>query len=387
MRILAWIIGAIGVTLTAFMLLTAGWERPPIDAVQTGFRGTGMADISNPRVDPATLQAQLAAMPESVPLPADAGGGPTAGQIYQNVPLLGHLSIVEFNHLMQAITDWVSPEQGCAYCHQLDNLAADTVYTKLVSRRMLEMTQTINIDWGSHVGETGVTCYTCHRGENVPQYSWFNADPDIYGASGMVGWRNGQNRASPQVGLTSLPEDPFSALIEGNEDIRVTGRTALPVRGANGSSIQDTERTFALMVHMSSALNVNCTHCHNSRDFGSWAHSPVQRVTAWHGLEMTQTMNVDYVIPVSADLPPHRLGPTGQGQKVNCETCHQGVNKPLGGLAMAQNYPSLLSRAPVGSPAPAPVMDAEAMPDPDADDEVEADEEEDDIEDAELVDI
>jgi photosynthetic reaction center cytochrome c subunit len=28
---------------------------------------------------------------------------------------------------------------------------------------------------------------------------------------------------------------------------------------------------------------------------------------------------------------------------VNCTTCHQGVAKPLGGLAMAKDYPSLQS--------------------------------------------
>ncbi len=341
MRILAWVIGSIAVILTGFMMLTAGWERPPIDAEQSGFRGTGMVDVSNPRVAPQRLQAQLDRVPVSAPLPPDTGG-PTAGEIYQNVQLLGDLSIAEFNHLMQAMTDWVSPEEGCGYCHQLNNLADDSVYTKIVSRQMIAMTQAINADWDTHVGETGVTCYTCHRGENVPQYTWFNADPEIHTGSGMAGWRAGQNRASPQVGLTSLPEEPFSDLLEAGEQIRVTGRTVLPSRGVIGSSIQDTEKTYALMIHMSTALNVNCTYCHNSRDFGSWDHSPVQRVNAWHGIQMTQTLNVEHVTPVSSVLPPDRIGPTGEGQKINCETCHQGVNKPLGGLAMLENYPSLV---------------------------------------------
>lgn len=342
MKILAWIIGAIFATLTAFMLLTAGWERPPVDTQQTGFRGTGMVEVSNPRMAGPRLQAQLDRVPASAPLPPDSPG-PTAGDIYQNVQLLGDLSIAEFNHFMQAITDWVSPEQGCGYCHQLDNLAADTVYTKVVSRRMIEMTQTINVDWTSHVQETGVTCYTCHRGENVPQYTWDNAGPESLAAQGMAGWRAGQNRASPQVGLTSLPEDPFSDLIEGNESIRVVGTTALP-EGAPIGSMQDNERTFALMIHMSTAMNVNCTYCHNTRNFGTWDQSPPQRVTAWHGLQMAQILNTDYVSPLSTVLPPERRGPTGEGQKINCETCHQGINKPLGGLAMTENYPSLLRR-------------------------------------------
>ena len=341
MRILAWFIGAIVVILTAFMMLTAGWERPPIDAEQTGFRGTGMVDVSNPRTSQRRLEEQLNQVPTSSPAPPDTGG-PTAADIYQNVPLLGHLSVAEFNHVMQAITEWVSPEQGCGYCHQLDNLASDAVYTKVVSRRMIEMTQTINESWDAHVGETGVTCYTCHRGENVPVYAWFNADPEIYTGSGILGWRAGQNRASPMVGLTSLPEDPFSDLLEAGEQIRVTGRSVLPPRGVIGSSIQDTEKTFALMIHMSSALDVNCTYCHNTRDFGSWDHSPVQRLISWHGIQMTQVLNTEYVSPLSTVLPPERVGPTGEGHKINCETCHQGIHKPLGGLSMTENYPSLL---------------------------------------------
>jgi len=68
---------------------------------------------------------------------------------------------------MLAITQWVAPEQGCAYCHNGDNLADDGLYTKIVARRMLQMTRHINKDWKEHVASTGVTCYTCHRGQPV----------------------------------------------------------------------------------------------------------------------------------------------------------------------------------------------------------------------------
>lgn len=339
MKIVAWVIGLIAVVLTGFMLFTAGWERPPIDSEQSGFRGTGMAEVSNPRIEGPKKRAELDQVPQSPPL-TPSSGGPTAGDIYQNVQLLGDLPIVQFNRLMQAITEWVSPEEGCAYCHQLDNLAADTVYTKIVSRRMLEMTQSINGEWSSHVGDTGVTCYTCHRGNNVPQYAWFNSDPATRSADGMGGWRAGQNRAAAQVGLTSLPEDPFTEYLDNRKEIRVVGTAALPREGST-SSIQDTEASYALMMHMSTSLGVNCTYCHNSRAFGSWEQSSPQRTTAWHGIRMAQSLNADYVAPLSGVLPAQRLGPTGEGQKVNCETCHQGVNKPLYGLMMAQDFPSL----------------------------------------------
>ena len=342
MKLFVWIAGAILAALTIAMLLTAGWERPPIDSEQTGFRGTGMVEVSNPRIAGPLLQQQLAAMPAAVPPPPP--GGPTAGEIYQNVQLLGHLSVGEFNHLKQAWTDWIAPEQGCAYCHNLANMASDEVYTKVVSRRMLEMNWTINEDWNTHVGDTGVTCYTCHRGQNVPQYVWVASDPSEHTGRGMLGWTAGQNRPAAEVGLTSLPWDPFSELIsDGDESIRVVGRTVLP-EGQPIGSIQDNERTFALMIHMSSALNVNCTYCHNTRNFSTWDQSPPTRVTAWYGLEMTRLLNVDYVLPLSPVLPDHRLGPMGTGQQINCQTCHVGVPQPLGGMVMTDNYPSLLER-------------------------------------------
>lgn len=339
MKIVVWLFASIAVVLTAFMLLTAGWERPPIESEQSGYRGTGMAQIVNPRVDPQRLDAQLAAVPASTPQASDAG--PRAGDVYQNVQVLGDLSVAQFTRLMQAITQWIYPEQGCAACHNLNNLAEDSVYTKMVSRRMIQMTQHVNGEWNAHVGETGVTCYTCHRGNAVPEYAWFNSGEDIYMAQGLVGWRNGQNTPAEAAGLSSLPEDPFSSLLEDSGQIRVGGTTALPVRGADNASIQATEWTYSLMMHMSTSLDVNCTYCHNSRHFGSWESSSPQRVTAWHGIQMAQGLNSEFVAPLSSVLPEDRLGPTGEGRKINCETCHQGVNKPLGGMQMAADYPSL----------------------------------------------
>ena len=357
MKIFAGFVGFIALVLTGFMLLTAGWERPPVVTEQSGYRGTGMLEVINPRVDPVALKAQLDQVPESTPLGPDAG--PRARDVYQNVQVLGDLSVVRFNRVMQSMTNWLYPEEGCAGCHNLNNLAEDSVYTKLVSRRMVQMTRTINSEWDSHVGATGVTCYTCHRGKNVPQYTWFNADENP--GSGMLGWSgNGQNRANEQVGLTSMDADPFTDLIEDTGKIRVGGKTVLPQSDVASSSIQDTEKTYSLMMHMSTALDVNCTYCHNSRNFGTWTSSTPQRVTAWHGINMAQALNTEYVAPLSSVLPEHRLGPTGEGQKINCQTCHQGVAKPLGGLEMAKNYPSLQGEAG-SAEASIAEQDAEAL--------------------------
>ncbi|PTT84988.1 photosynthetic reaction center cytochrome c subunit, partial [Pelomonas sp. HMWF004] len=157
------------ITLLLAAALLGGCERPPVDSVQRGYRGTGMEQVYNPRL--LAEQAALNTPPE--PIPPASPDGPKAKDVYQNVKVLGNQSVGEFVRTMTAMTAWVSPEQGCAYCHNAANFADDSLYTKVVARRMLQMTQTINADWKTHVGATGVTCYTCHRGHPVPNEVWF----------------------------------------------------------------------------------------------------------------------------------------------------------------------------------------------------------------------
>ena len=149
--------------------LLSGCDIPPQETVQRGYRGTGMEAVYSPEVLADIVAANQ--VPEAIP--AVSSDGPKAGDIYQNVEVLGHLSVGEFTRLMAAITEWVSPEQGCNYCHVAgEGFEADTLYTKKVSRVMIAMTQNANENWGAHVGGAGVTCYTCHRGNNVPEYVW-----------------------------------------------------------------------------------------------------------------------------------------------------------------------------------------------------------------------
>lgn len=323
------------VLLATAAVLTA-CERPPMEVDQLGYRGVGMEQVTNPRLAAATRDANVA--PE--PLPPVSPGGPRAGDLYQNVEVLGDLTIVEFNRLMTALTEWVSPDEGCNYCHVPGNFASEDIYTKVVSRRMLEMTKTINDQWHSHVGDTGVTCYTCHQGKPVPEYVWFEERGGARQAGGMSASRRGQNLASPVVGSSSLPSDPLSAFLLGEGEIRIIPTTALP-EGTNPANIMDAEWTYGLMMHFSTSLGVNCTHCHNSRSFFSWEGSPPQRTTAWHAIRMAREINQDYLVPLQPVYPDSQLGPHGDAPKLNCQTCHQGVNLPLYGVSMLQDYPEL----------------------------------------------
>ena len=313
-------------------------ERPPIVSVQHGYRGTGMEQNYNPRI--LASQAALHRAPAAAE-PASADG-PRAKEVYQNVKVLGDLSVGEFTRHMVSITQWVSPKEGCAYCHNVANFADDSLYTKVVARRMIQMTQHVNADWKPHVGETGVTCYTCHRGNPVPKEIWVAPTASRH-SGGSLGDDAGQNRASNSVGYSSLPYDPFTPYLKQDKPIRVNGNDALVKTGAaaNRQSTKQAEFTYGLMVHMSESLGVNCTYCHNTRAFQSWDQAPPQRVTAYHGIRLARDLNNAYMEPLTSTFPPNRLGKAGDVAKVNCATCHQGANKPLYGAKMAKDYPEL----------------------------------------------
>lgn len=335
-------------SLLAAALLLSACERPPVETKQIGFRGTGMEQVSNPRLTPAS-----ASKPIPFALPAAGEGGQPASAVYQNVKVLGNLSVGEFTRTMVAMTQWVAPKEGCVYCHNPANLASDEKYTKVVSRRMLEMTQHVNATWKTHVADTGVTCYTCHRGEPVPSQLWFSQLPP---AAAFLGNKAGQNAPAPSVGYASLPNDPFSAFLTGDSNIRTVSTTALP--DGNRHSIKQTEWTYGLMVSMSQSLGVNCTYCHNSRSFTSWDSSPPARGVAWHGIRLVRDLNSNYLIPLADTFPPERHGVAGDGPKLHCATCHQGQSKPLNGAKMMKDYTAALM--------PAPAVPVEAVPAPES---------------------
>ena len=326
---------ALGVTV-----LTVGCERPPPESIQRGYRGVAMEQNFNPRI----LEKQWAVNQAPAPTPAAEPGGPLASKVYQNVQVLGDLSAGEFTRLMVAITSWVSPEQGCTYCHKEgEALSSDALYTKVVARRMLQMTRTINANWKSHVADTGVTCYTCHRGQPVPANIWFE-NPGPQTATGWAGNRAGQNYPAPQVAMASLPNDPFTPFLEQKNNIRVIPTTALPE--GNRQSIKQTEWTYGLMMHFSQSLGVNCTYCHNSRSFFEWDGSTPQRS---HGVvRHPHGARGQYGLPraAAANLSPQSSRAVGRRAE------GQLWDVPPGRLqaAFRSQYAEGLSRARAGRP-------------------------------------
>lgn len=328
------VLAALGVT--AFL---NGCEAPPPASVQSGYRGLGMLQ----NYQPEELKRDMAEAVPPEPIPAAAPSEVLAKDVYKNVQVLGDLTMTEFNRLMVALTNWVSPEQGCYYCHVNEGFEYEGIYTKTVSRKMIQMTQSTNADWTDHVAQTGVTCYTCHRGQPVPAEVWVT-DPGPRLPSGIA--PTGQNIASKTAAYASLPYDPFTPFLLQDNDIRVIGDTPLPQ--GNRRSIKQAEWTYALMMHMSDSLGVNCTYCHNTRSFFSWDQSTPQRTTAWYAIRHVREMNNDWVVPLGEVLPASRKGPLGDPYKIYCSTCHRGAYKPLYGAPMLKDYPSLAAPIPEG---------------------------------------
>jgi photosynthetic reaction center cytochrome c subunit len=323
--------------LLGTVLMLSGCERPSVQKAQSGFRGTAMANIQNPRIN--AENDKLNELPASTgPI---SGDGPKASEVYQNVKVLGNLSQAQFTTFMVSMTNWVSPKEGCSYCHNVANFAEDSKYTKIVARRMVQMNQNINANWKDHVQGTGVTCYTCHRGNNIPQNVWFKDIPQNVSGTAL-GQRNGQNSPAKSVGYSSLTNEPFSKYLLENNPARIQGKDGLP--NGNKHSIQETENVYGIMMHFSKSLGVNCTYCHNSRAFSDWSQSTPQRAQSWYAIQMVKDINNTYMEPLTSTFPAHRLGGTGDVAKSNCLTCHQGANKPLYGKSMLADYPYLATQ-------------------------------------------
>jgi len=329
------------------LIFLVGCEQT--ESVQRGFRGTSQTMVYSPSALAAAAPIHEIPEPEDVDEPDP--NSPSIDDVYKNVQVLRDITPLEFSRLMAAMSTWIAPDDGCKYCHNTKNMASDEKYAKVVARRMLQMTRNINYEWKSHVKDTGVNCWTCHRGQPVPSGDWFK-EPGMKAAAGMLGNRQGQNTPGMGVvGNASLPYDPLSKYLnETNDNIRVQGER--PLAGANPTSIKNAEHTYGLMIYMSNSLGVNCSYCHNTRSLASWENSSPQRVTAWYGIRMVRELNVNYLTPLGPILPPHRWSKEGDFPKVGCQTCHKGAFKPLYGESMMSDYPELMWNKGLKPPKP-----------------------------------
>ncbi len=307
------------------------------ESMQTGPRGTGMhvtrfqSAVNTP--DPTIAEYfTMAAVP-----PLD--DAERAGDVIEGAePLLADLSVENYERLIEAMRVWTGIPDLLT--------PGEENYQTVVARSMIQMTQELNEGWGAHTnnnpdsGNVGVNCYTCHRGEQVPNNVWFKLGPVNANAAG---WSANQNRATVQSQFTALPSDALEKYLLENNPINVHDLDArVPRDMANPATIQDTYRTYSLMNYFSNSLAVNCVFCHNSRAFYDPSQNTPQWANASLGILMVQEINNDWLVPITDVFPEHRLGPVfGDVAKVACATCHQGYQQPLEGMDMISDWPEL----------------------------------------------
>ena len=329
---------ALLVVAVATSCLVAGCDRT--QTVQRGYRGTSAWQLYKPSAVEALREINQ--IPEAED-PAD-DDTPPVNEVFKNVRVLNDISSGEFSRLMQALSTWVAPEEGCEYCHNPKKLESDEKYTKIVARRMLQMTRDINTNWKTHVSETGVTCWTCHRGQAVPSGDWFRSINPTSALNTQANY-TGKNFPAPNAGNSALPYDPLSTFLSTDAaEVRVQANQ--PLADGQGVSVKSAEQTYALMMYISQSLGVNCNYCHNTRALGRWDQSTPQRGTAWYGIRMVRTLNTSYLIPLQSTFPVNRLSAEGDGPKVGCGTCHKGTFKPLYGASSLKDYRVLAGVTP-----------------------------------------
>ena len=330
---------AVGVAGSAVFVaaMIVGFGQPfPTESQQTGPRGTGMH--VQEFVSDLAVYPDVEGFFNSEPI-VPAEGAAMMGSADGVPPALANLTPENYERLVTAMRDWTG-------IPDLLEPGNDSYQTQ-VAYSMIEMTQNINQNWIGHVqanAEVGVTCYTCHRGQAVPNNVWFKVSPVN---SNVAGWSANQNRVTMVSNFTSLPSDYLETYLLADENgnyanIGVHDLESRVQQQPGDPLIQQAERTYAFMNYFANSLGVNCVFCHNSRAFYDPGQVTPQWATASLGIAMVQETLELYILPLQDVLPAERLGPVyADVPKLACRTCHQGEQQPLNGLNVIRNWPEL----------------------------------------------
>lgn len=332
---------AVGVAGSAIFVaaMIVAWGQPfPTANQQTGPRGTGMhvqEFVSHLEAGDPTVEGYFT----SEPIVPTADSALAIDELEGVPDALANVTVENYERLLEAMRSWTG-------IPDLLEPGNDSYQTE-VAWSMIEMTQNINQNWAAHVqanAEVGVTCYTCHRGQPVPNNVWFRVGPVN---ENTAGWPAIQNRVTMNSNFTSLPSTYLEHFLlqdeEGFYGVAQVHDLASRVENLPGDPlIQQTEMTYAWMNYFANSLGVNCVFCHNSRAFYDAAQVTPQWATASLGIIMVQEQLELYILPLEDTLPPERLGPIyADVPKLACRTCHQGYQQPMQGLNVIANWPEL----------------------------------------------
>lgn len=356
MRALPIALGIAACAAAAFVVFVPVWTHPPVPAAQLAPPPASQIQFGRGQMPEPISQSAPAPLP-----PAEAGGA-SATASYKNVQVLTDVSAAEFMRLQQAITQWVSPKQGCAFCHVAGDDASDAKPEKQVARLMLRMVRHVNADWRQHVQPAGVTCYTCHRGQPVPAETWFPRLPPP--VRNVVAKQDNWNEAADNV-RKFFPDAGWDLYMLEDTPISVQSSTAEPSHTVASQIVA--KRVYEMMMQMSDGIGVNCGYCHNSRALQDWRQSTPQRWVGQSGLDLTRDLNRQFLLQLPGLLPqtrsfvhetalpvlPDRESGAQPGDGlVLCATCHEARPKPLDGAAMLSDYPGLTGQAQVSEAKP-----------------------------------
>ncbi len=355
-------IGAVACTLVALFLGFVPQWRSPGPSVDVGPAGQAMVQFA-----PTEAEAHAQNRPAPVLTPvADDPRQATAA--YKNVRVLTDLNAGDFMRVQQAMTAWVSPRQGCGFCHVGSDYASDALPQKAAARTMLAMTRHINASWRSHVGAAGVTCFSCHQGQPVPAEVWFQSPPRPHPRVSEPG--DDWNEAARTV-RGFFPNEGYEEYLLQATPAHGQSLTALPA--GTTPSFTEVKRLYEAMMQMSDGMGVNCGYCHHSRNFADWRQSPPARWTGYSGIVMTRDLNRDYLLklmgedpitrwqsgnPRPLSLPARMRGAQIGNGLVDCATCHRGAPRPRDVAAPPGGFPGLSEPATplrvASAPSPAP---------------------------------
>jgi photosynthetic reaction center cytochrome c subunit len=84
-----------------------------------------------------------------------------AGPPHKNLKILKDEEVRPVMGAMRA-----SLGQQCTFCHVAGDFADDSIPKKEIARKMIKMVNDDNAMFAD--GKVHITCYTCHRGKNIP---------------------------------------------------------------------------------------------------------------------------------------------------------------------------------------------------------------------------
>jgi hypothetical protein len=269
--------------------VTPGVEAPPATPPEAS---DALPDWEAKVNDPAGAAALLAVAQdfEEHPMPPQIAAAPSQ-QVFANVLVLHQMTAKRFIGAMHGMEKAIGG--NCLSCHVEKQFASDEKDEKRTARKMLLMSQRLNTQFFH--GRLGLSCYTCHRGEEHPE-----SEPE--------GLKEKLAAMSLPPGLPEIPAGAKRA-DEVYKNLKLLG--GLPPH-----------LIVPVMQQVSLSLGQRCDACHVTSDWAS--DEKKAKKTARQMIAMVESANAELFGQIHDDAA------------VTCWTCHRGDEHPVKRPARAE---------------------------------------------------